>query len=45
MWALTYGIDHWIPAKLKLKDRFTAKLMDYSTAKLQDRLAQEPLNH
>ena len=44
MWALTYGIDHWIPAKLTLKDRFTAKLMDYSTAKLEDRLAHEQLS-
>ena len=38
MWAWTYGIDHWIPTKLKVENCFTAKLMDCSTAKLEDRL-------
>ena len=44
MWACTYGIDCWMPAKLidcltaKLVDHFTAKLANRLTAKLVDRL-------
>ena len=38
MWACTYGIDHWMPAKLRLVDRFTAKLEDHFTNKLVNRL-------
>ena len=36
MWACTYGIDRWIPAKLV--GRMTAKLVDRLTAKLVDHL-------
>ena len=36
MWACTYGIDRWIPAKLV--GRLTAKLVDRLTAKLVDHL-------
>ena len=36
MWARTYGIDRWIPAKLV--GRLTAKLVDRLTAKLVDHL-------
>ena len=44
MWACTYGIDRWMPAKLvghltaKPVDCLTAKLVDGLTAKLVDRL-------
>ena len=47
MWACTYGIDRWIPAKLvgcltaKLVNRLTAKLMNCLTAKLVDRLTSK----
>ena len=34
MWACTYGIDHWMPTKLKHVDRFTTKLVDHLTTKL-----------
>ena len=36
MWAYTYGIDHWMPAKLV--DCLTAKPVDCLTAKLVDHL-------
>ena len=36
MWACTYGIDRWIPAKLV--DHMTSKLVDRLTAKLVNRL-------
>ena len=36
MWACTYGIDRWIPAKLV--GRMAAKLVDRLTAKLVDHL-------
>ena len=38
MWACTYGVDHWMPTKLKLVDRFTIKLVDCFTTKLMNRL-------
>ena len=42
MWAYTYGIDHWMPAKLV--DCLTAKPVDCLTAKLVDHLTTKLMN-
>ena len=47
MWACTYGIDRWMPAKLvgrstsKLVNRLTAKLVNRLTAKLMNLLTAQ----
>ena len=51
MWACTYGIDRWMPAKLMgrltatLVNRLTATLVNRLTAKLVNRLTAKLMNH
>ena len=51
MWACTYGIDPWMPAKLvdslttKLMGRLTIKLIDRLIAKLVRRLTNKLIDH
>ena len=51
MWACTYGIDRWIPAKLlgrstnKLENCLTAKLENRLTAKLMNRLTAKLVDY
>ena len=50
MWACTYGIDHWMPAKLmgqlttKLVDLLTPKRVDHLNAKLVNYLTAKLVN-
>ena len=51
MWACTYGINRWMPAKLMgrltatLVNRLTATLVNRLTAKLVNRLTAKLMNH